>query len=109
MIYRFNGSDYIHDRDALRLTEQIGRVFDAMKDGRPHTLTELETITGDPQASISAQLRHLRKPRFGRWIIEKEYRGDGLYAYKIAGREIPDGAQAEIPLGVPAVHPGAMP
>ena len=30
----FNGSDYVHDRDAPRLTAQIGRVYEAIKDGR---------------------------------------------------------------------------
>jgi hypothetical protein len=96
MIYRFDGPDYVHDRDAPRLTEQLGRVFAAIRDCKWHTLEDLALRTEDPPASISAQLRHLRKPRFGQWLIEKEYRGDGLYVYRLAGRFIPDGKQLEI-------------
>lgn len=35
------------------------------------TLSELERRLGYPQASISAQLRHLRKQRFGGYNVEK--------------------------------------
>jgi len=83
---RFNGSDYIHEIDSKRLAGQIKRVHDAMIDGRWRTLAEIETLTHDPQASISAQLRHLRKERFGSFIIEKQPRGDrshGLFEYRL--------------------------
>lgn len=84
---RFNGSDYIPEVDNVRLTGQILRVFDAMKDTEWHTLSELESKTGDPQASISAQLRHLRKKRFGSHDVQKRNRGDrahGLFEYRLA-------------------------
>jgi len=80
---RFNGSDYDHKRDQKRLSGQIKRVWECMKDGKPRTLADIETITGDPQASISAQLRHLRKKRFGGWEVDKEYLGSGLYSYTL--------------------------
>lgn len=89
---RFNGSDYDSDQDDKRLTGQMLRVFNAMKDGVWRTLGEIESLTGDPQASISAQLRHLRKPRFGGFIVEKRPRGErsnGLFEYRIKG-EIDD-------------------
>ncbi|KKL56177.1 hypothetical protein LCGC14_2247980, partial [marine sediment metagenome] len=35
------------------------------------TLCEIEDLTGDPPASISAQLRHLRKERFGAHTVER--------------------------------------
>ena len=54
-----------------------------MNDGRWRTLREIATLTGDPEASISAQLRHLRKPRFGAYEVEREYLRDGLYRYKV--------------------------
>jgi hypothetical protein len=38
------------------------------------TLRELATMTGFGEASISAQLRHLRKPEFGRFVVEKRCR-----------------------------------
>ncbi|HXJ11846.1 MAG TPA: hypothetical protein VNH19_06195 [Candidatus Limnocylindrales bacterium] len=38
------------------------------------TLAELAGKTKFPPASISAQLRHLRKPKYGAWGIEKRRR-----------------------------------
>jgi hypothetical protein len=37
-------------------------------------LFEIAAVTGDPQTSTSAQLRHLRKPRFGGYRIDKRRR-----------------------------------
>ncbi|HXY23427.1 MAG TPA: hypothetical protein VEI73_02175 [Candidatus Acidoferrum sp.] len=41
------------------------------------TLDELTKLTHYPQASISAQLRHLRKPQFGGYEVEKRQRKFG--------------------------------
>jgi hypothetical protein len=38
------------------------------------TLDELAKLTRYPQASISAQLRHLRKPEYGAFVVEKRCR-----------------------------------
>ncbi len=53
------------------------------------TLGEIAAKTGDPEASISAQLRHLRKARFGSWLVDKRRRyGDlGLWEYRIRRKE----------------------
>jgi hypothetical protein len=86
---RFNGSDYQPEHDDARLTGQILRVFDCMKGGEWRTLAEIEELTGDPQASISAQLRHLRKERFGAHTATKRSRGDrdfGLFEYQVVVR-----------------------
>ena len=83
---RFNGSDYVPEFDDSRLTGQIRRVYELMIDGKFRTLGEIEYITRDPQASISAQLRHLRKERFGSHIVNKRPRGDrenGLFEYQL--------------------------
>ncbi len=83
---RFNGPAYDHDKDQARLTGQIERIRDLMLDGRWRTLPEIEAATGDPQASISAQLRHLRKRRFGSHTVEKRRRGgdgSGLWEYRV--------------------------
>ena len=83
---RFNGSDYSPELDDIRLRGQIARVYDLMKDGCWRTLADIEAITRDPQASISAQLRHLRKKRFGGHEVEKRPRGDridGLFEYRL--------------------------
>ena len=38
------------------------------------TLDELTKLTHYPPASISAQLRHLRKPEYGAFVVEKRQR-----------------------------------
>ncbi len=77
---------YDREIDDVRLTGQILRVVRFMLDGHYRTLDEIARATGDPHASISAQLRHLRKPRFGSHTIEKRSRGDrgwGLWEYRL--------------------------
>ena len=78
---RFDGPD--PKRDAPRLSAQYKRIFDLMSDGIPRTLSEIQGETGDPEASISAQLRHMRKRRFGAHQISKTYLGRGLYSYSL--------------------------
>jgi hypothetical protein len=39
------------------------------------TLHELSRLTGYGEASVSAQLRHLRKPRYGGFVVDKRQRG----------------------------------
>lgn len=80
----FNGPDYDHERDHERLSAQMERVWSCIKDGQSRTLRQISVATGDPEASISAQLRHLRKPRFGGHTINKEHLGDGLFSYRLA-------------------------
>lgn len=83
---KFDGSDYVPALDDTRLTGQILRVYECMSDGRWRTLGEIERATGDPQASISAQLRHLRREKWGGHSVEKRTRGDrehGLYEYRL--------------------------
>jgi hypothetical protein len=52
------------------------------------TLRELADLTNYGEASISAQLRHLRKPHFGGYIVAKRRRGPatkGAWEYRITG------------------------
>lgn len=82
----FNGPAYDHARDHARLGRQLDRVRDLMLDGEWRTLEEIGAATGDPVASISAQLRHLRKARFGGFLVEKRHRGEpgiGLWEYQV--------------------------
>ena len=82
----FNGPDYEPENDQARLAAQISRIFAVMRDGKWRTLNEIAVITKDPEASISAQLRHLRKARFGSHFVDKRRRGDrknGLYEYRL--------------------------
>lgn len=52
------------------------------------TLREIAELTNYGEASISAQLRHLRKPHFGGYVIVKRRREpvmNGDWEYRIAG------------------------
>ena len=83
---RFDGTDYVPSLDDVRLTGQTQRVFNLMTDGRWRTLAEISLATGDPHASISAQLRHLRKERFGGHQVNKRSRGQrehGMFEYQL--------------------------
>jgi hypothetical protein len=85
----FDGKTYNPALDKHRLNKQLGRVFEVLKDGQWHTLGEIEKRTGDPQASISARVRDLRKPRFGSFNVEHNRVIEGLWQYRIK-----DGADA---------------
>jgi hypothetical protein len=104
----FNGHEYKTEIDHQRLTSQLERIRGLMLDGKWRTLAEIEEITGDPAASVSAQLRHLRKERFGSFVVNRRSRGDrekGLFEYQLIDPRS-DVAYSElgregIPKGVP--------
>lgn len=53
------------------------------------TLSEIADLTNYGEASISAQLRHLRKPHFGGYVVAKRRRGsvtNAAWEYRIAGQ-----------------------
>lgn len=82
----FDGPEYEPEHDRVRLTGQALRVRDAMKDGGWRTVEEISALTGDPEPSVSAQLRHLRKERFGSHVVNIRYRGaraNALYEYQV--------------------------
>lgn len=96
---RFEGADYETAADKIRLSKQIGRVFRCMEDGFWRTLEEIANVTGDHESSISAQLRNLRKPKFGSWTILRRPRGDrghGLYEYRLAAPREAEAGQSEL-------------
>lgn len=77
------GVTFDAERDEDRLNRQQRAVFAAMADGTWHTLDELARATGHPEASVSARLRDLRKPRHGGHTVEKTHLGHGLWAYRL--------------------------
>jgi hypothetical protein len=79
----FNGPEYVTQRDHSRLSVQYRRIFDLMKDGVSRTLPEISAATNAPPASVSAQLRHMRKKRFGSHTVLRFFLGNGLYSYKL--------------------------
>lgn len=107
---KFSGHDYRRDLDEARLTEQIGRVLDAMLRAalmeRWLTVAEIGkeiNLPGRPfapETSISAQIRNLRKPANGHYIIDGRRRsGTSIYEYRLVGQITPDDvAQGEMEL-----------
>jgi len=80
---RFDGADYVSKRDDVRLTGQLLRVWNVVCDEQWYSLKEISERTGDPEASVSAQLRHLRKPRFGAHLVERLHITRGFYKYRL--------------------------
>jgi len=85
---RFNGSDYDHVIDGPRLGNQLNKIFELMKDAEYRTLEQISLITSVPTPSVSAQLRHLRKQRFGSHIVNKKNFGGGLFMYQLIVNKI---------------------
>jgi hypothetical protein len=85
----FDGETFDKDLDGKRLSRQLLAVKTLMWDGRWRTLRMIQTATGFPEASISARLRDLRKPRFGGFIVERQRRLDrrckagGTWEYRL--------------------------
>lgn len=78
-----SGETFSPERDGDRLNRQARIVFDLMRDGEWRTLAAIATIVDEPEASVSARLRDLRKPRFGEHVVERRYVGNGLWEYKL--------------------------
>jgi hypothetical protein len=78
-----DGATYVHELDGQRLHRQHNRVCALMRDGVWRTLAEIAAATGDPEASVSARLRDLRKPRFGSYLVDRQRRGPGLFEYRL--------------------------
>jgi len=101
------GPDYDARLDRKRVRTQMLRVRDHMLvaaiRGRWLTLERiskgLERLwTGSrfPEASVSAQLRHLKKPQFGGYRVEKRRRGrSGTWEYRLLPPLPPQGVQME--------------
>jgi hypothetical protein len=85
---RTAGPAYDSGLDRQRLSDQHVRIRDFCLVGGWHTLGEIEAALGYPQASISAQLRHCRKARFGSYRLDKRRRnGGGTWEYRLARGE----------------------
>jgi hypothetical protein len=78
-----DGATYDHARDGRRLAAQHHRVLALMRDGAWRSLSQIAAATKDPEASVSARLRDLRKPEFGSYLIERRYVRRGLHEYRL--------------------------
>lgn len=80
---KFSGDTYDEARDGERLSRQARVVFEVMRDGMWRTLAEISHLTKEPEASISARLRDLRKERNGSYRVEREYLAGGIWQYRV--------------------------
>lgn len=83
----FDGATYEHARDGARLGDQMLAVLSVMADGQWRTLKQLAAAVEAPEASVSARLRDLRKPRFGGHRVERRYVCKGCFTYQLIVRE----------------------
>lgn len=79
----FDGATFEPALDAIRLNAQLNRVYGVMRDGQWHTLGAVCDTTGDPQQSVSARLRDLRKTKFGGFVVERQRINGGLFQYRL--------------------------
>ncbi len=80
---RFDG-EVKEPGQAKRLGALLERVRQLMSDGEWRSLAVIQRKVGGSEASISARLRDLRKPRFGGLLVLRRHVGRGLYEYRIA-------------------------
>ena len=79
------GPAFDEQKDGKRVADQMARIRNLMVDATWRTLSEIESLLGYPQASVSAQLRHLRKERFGGYTVNKRRRVNvlGTWEYQV--------------------------
>ena len=77
------GPAYEKKKDGKRIAKQIESIREYMLSSDWKTLVEIEAALGYPQASVSAQLRHLRKARFGGYRVDKQRRTEGTWEYRV--------------------------
>jgi len=82
----FDGETYEPAPDHARLTSQLDRVLDLMRDGAWRTLSQIQQCCGGSDASVSARLRDLRKDKFGGRVVERRRMAPataGLFEYRV--------------------------
>ena len=84
----FDGATYDRERDHVRLGAQAMRVWHVLLDEQWHTLSELSRRTGDPEASVSARIRDLRKAKFGGHEVERDFVSRGLWRYRLVRADV---------------------
>lgn len=95
------GPAYVPAQDVGRLRTQMQTIREVMLSaadcGTWLTLREIAALTHYGEASISAQLRHLRKPQFGRYVLEKRRRGSGgTWEYRLLPPRLGEAAHEEL-------------
>jgi len=77
---RMNPKD---EERATKLTGDLKKIYRIMCDGDSHLVKDIAMLLGLPECSVSAQIRHLRKPKFGGYTIKRISITKGLSAYQM--------------------------
>ena len=82
----FDGETFDPKLDGARLASQLGRVRRFLASGRFVTLAQIAVAARCSEASASARLRDLRKPRFGSYVVERRRvpGARGLFEYRLS-------------------------
>tara|TARA_R110000751_G_scaffold17042_6_gene53133 strand:- start:2312 stop:2620 length:309 start_codon:yes stop_codon:yes gene_type:complete len=80
------GPAYKAEIDGVRIGKQHEVIRDFMLHVGYRTLAEISKALDYPESSISAQLRHLRKEKFGSYVVSKRRRvsNQGTWEYSVA-------------------------
>jgi len=87
-VRHFSGAGVETVEDKIRLGKQIDRVLAYINGGEWMSLQQIAIGINAPHASVSAQLRNLRKAEHGSYIIERKNEGDGYFLYRLAGVDL---------------------
>jgi DNA-binding Lrp family transcriptional regulator len=79
----FDGEDMDQERDGERLNRQMNIIRERMENAGWLSVQQLSNELGFPATSVSAQIRNLRKDKFGGRYVERRYQGNGLYQFKL--------------------------
>ena len=90
MSLHFHGETFDPALDGPRLTSQLEAVRALMIDGQWRSLAVIALSVYGSEASVSARLRDLRKPRFGRYQVERRRLFGGLFEYRVLAPKAED-------------------
>lgn len=96
--------DYNTREDQKRLSRQHIAIRELMLDGVWRTVEDISKLTQEPNlCSISAQLRHLRKPEYGGYVVSRRKRfGTNQSEYRMIPR-VSFHRQTDLGLEIPLV------
>lgn len=84
--------DYVNRNDmdrAMKLTADMAKIFAIMLDKKPHLVKDIASELNLPETSVSAQLRHMRKEKFGSINIQRRSVTKGLSYYILQDGSFP--------------------
>lgn len=87
---RFDSGVRLEQADHVRLGAQIARVKAVLETGRWYTVPDLQDAiwerfrVRDPEPSLSAQIRNLKKPKHGGHEIERKREGNQWFFRLVA-------------------------